>query len=100
MMVRLKGAVHHYAGMSTCGSAWVCPVCAAKIRYHRADEVSRAVVSALDQGCSALLVTCTIPHSAEHQLRVTLNLLAEGRRYVANQPVIKALRREIGYIGS
>src|SRR5947209_12795796 len=37
MVVRLKGVVHHYAGMSTCGSGWACPVCAAKIRYHRAD---------------------------------------------------------------
>jgi hypothetical protein len=99
-MRRKKDDPYHFTGMSTCGSAWVCPVCAAKIRYHRADEVSRAVVSALDQGCSALLVTCTIPHSAEDQLGVTLNLLAEGRRYVANQPVVKALRRELRYEGS
>src|SRR4051812_33179704 len=40
MLVRIKGDVHHYAGMSTCGSGWACPVCAAKIRYHRADEAS------------------------------------------------------------
>src|SRR6266566_9564011 len=89
MMVRLKGAVHHYAGMSTCGSGWVCPVCAPKIRYHRADEVSRAVVSALQQGMGVLFVTQTIPHSAEDALGVTLGLLAEGRRYVSNQWVVK-----------
>src|SRR5207302_4706222 len=65
MVVRLKGAVHHYAGMSTCGSGWACPVCAAKIRYHRADEASRAVVSALNQGMGSLFITRTIPHSAE-----------------------------------
>jgi len=114
IVARRKDGVHHFAGkrrkdrdrvrrlpgMSTCGSPWVCPVCAAKIRYHRADEVSRAVVSALDQGCNALFVTCTIPHSAEDRLGITLNLLAEGRRYVANQPVVKALRREVEYLGS
>ncbi|MFL5658980.1 MAG: hypothetical protein ACJ8CB_32960 [Ktedonobacteraceae bacterium] len=99
MVVRLKGTVHHYAGMSTCGSGWICPVCAAKIRYHRADEVSRAVVSALDQGYGALFVTRTIPHSAEDQLGVTLGLLAEGRRYVANQKSLKEVRRTAGYIG-
>lgn len=99
MLVRIKGDVHHYAGMSTCGSGWVCPVCAAKIRYHRADEASRAIVSALDQGMSALFVTRTLPHSAEDRLGVTLNLLAEGRRYVANQTVVKGSRQAAGYIG-
>ncbi len=99
MVVRLKGAVHHYAGMSTCGSGWACPVCAAKIRYHRANEASRAVVAALDQGFGALFVTRTIPHGAEDRLGVTLGLLAEGRRYVANQKLVKMARKSAGYIG-
>jgi len=100
MIVRQKNGVSHYAGMSTCGSGWVCPVCSAKIRYHRADEASRSLVSALDQGMSALFVTRTIPHSAEDKLGVTLGLLAEGRRYVANQKVVKGVRRAAGYVGS
>jgi len=99
MIVRRKGDVYHYAGMSTCGSGWICPVCAAKIRYHRADEASRALVSALDQGMSALFVTRTMPHSAEDELKITLGLLAEGRRYVANQKVIKGARQAAGYVG-
>ena len=113
IVVRRKDGIHHFAGlrrqkegerhlpgMSTCGSSFVCPVCAAKIRFRRTDEVSRAVVSALDKGYSALFVTSTIAHSAEDRLGVTLNLLTEGRRYVVNQPVVKALRREAGYLGS
>src|SRR6266478_2262794 len=65
IIVRRMGDVNHYSGISTCGSGWCCPVCASKIRFHRAHEVSRAVVSALDKGMSALFVTRTIPHSAE-----------------------------------
>jgi hypothetical protein len=99
MIVRQKNGVSHYAGMSTCGSGWICPVCSPKIRYHRANEASRAVVSALDQGMSALFVTRTIPHSAEDRLGITLSLLAEGRRYVANQTVVKAVRQAAGYVG-
>jgi hypothetical protein len=112
IVVRRKDDVHHFAGvprkregerelpgMSTCGSAWICPVCAAKIRYHRADEVSRAVVAALNQGMGALFVTRTIPHSAEDKLGVTLGLLAEGRRYVANQKLVKGARKAAGYLG-
>src|SRR6266566_7849738 len=70
IVVRCKDDVHHFSGMSTCGSGWACPVCAAKIRFHRADEVSRAVVSALNQGMESLFVTRTIPHSAEDKLGV------------------------------
>jgi hypothetical protein len=99
MVVRRKDNVHHFSGMSTCGSGWCCPVCASKIRFHRADEASRAVVTALDQGLGALFVTRTITHSAEDSLGVTLGLLAEGRRYVTNQTVVKGARKAAGYIG-
>jgi hypothetical protein len=81
MIVRQKNGVYHYTGMSTCGSGWICPVCSAKIRYHRANEASRAVVSALDQGMSALFVTRTIPHSAEDRLGITLSQIARGNEY-------------------
>lgn len=99
IIARVKGNVHHYSGMSTCGSGWICPVCAAKIRFHRAHEASRAVVSALAKGMGALFVTRTIPHSAEDKLGVTLGLLAEGRRYVANQKLVKGSRKSAGYVG-
>lgn len=97
--VRAREGVHHFTGMSTCGSGWACPVCSAKIRYHRADEASRAVVAALNEGMAALFVTRTIPHTAEDTLNATLGLLAEGRRYVSNQTIIKDARKFAGYIG-
>ena len=99
VVVRVKDKVHHYSGVWFCGSGWACPVCAAKIRFHRAHEVSRAVVTALHQGMGGLFVTRTIPHSAEDTLRVTLGLLAEGRRYVTKLPSVKRLRGSAGYAG-
>jgi hypothetical protein len=99
MTARRMDGVHHFTGMSTCGFGFACPVCAAKIRTHRADEVSRAVVAALHMGMHALSVTRTIPHSGEDKLGVTLGLLAEGRRYVSNQTVVKKVRKAAGYIG-
>jgi hypothetical protein len=99
MTARRQDGVHHFTGISTCGFGFSCPVCAAKIRYHRADEVSRAVVAALQQGMSALFVTRTIPHSGEDRLGVTLNLLAEGRRYVTNQKKVKEARQAAAFVG-
>ncbi len=100
IIVRRMGDVNHYSGISTCGSGWCCPVCSSHIRFHRAHEVSRAVVSALDKGMSALFVTRTIPHSAEDKLGVTLGLLAEGRRYVFNQKLVKVTRKSAGHVGA
>jgi hypothetical protein len=99
IVVRRKDGVHHFSGMSTCGSGWACPVCSAKIRYHRALEVSKATVNALDRGMGALFVTRTLPHSYEDRLGVTLNLLNQGRWYVVNQTTVKAARAAAGYIG-
>jgi hypothetical protein len=50
-------------------------------------------------GMSATFVSRTIPHSAEDELGLTLGLLAEGRRYVTNQQVVKRVRQMAGYIG-
>src|SRR6266568_2059294 len=99
VVVKLIGSSHYYNNLVSCGSGWACPVCAAKIRNRRANEASRAVVSALSQGMSMLFVTRTIPHTADSKLAVTLRLLGEGRRYVVNQTVVKAARKAAGYVG-
>src|SRR5438034_4835059 len=70
--VRSIGNTYYYMDIASCGSAWACPVCASKIRAHRASEVSRAVVAALAKGWSVLFVTRTIPHTAEDKLALTL----------------------------
>jgi len=49
---------------------------------------------------SALFVTRTIPHSEEGKLGVTLGLLAEGRRYVFNQKLVKVTRKSAGHVGA
>src|SRR5947209_9498144 len=99
VLIRHIGSAHYDAGLSRCGSGFACPVCAAKIRYHRANEASKAVVAALSKGWGALFVTRTLPHTVEDSLEVTLGLLAEGRRYVFNQTVVKAVRKTAGYAG-
>src|SRR2546423_9665040 len=95
--VRCIGDNYYYTKIASCASAWACPVCAAAIRHHRATEVSRAVVAALAKGWSVLFITRTIPHYAEDKLAVTLGLLAEGRRNVFNQTVVKEARKTAGF---
>src|SRR5690348_4684696 len=94
-----RGGRHYFNGMSTCGSGFACPVCSAKIRYHRAFEVSQALVSAFDKGMYGLFITRTLPHSAEDRLGTTFNLFNEARGYTVNQTKVKAVRAQANYIG-
>ncbi|MCW0214394.1 MAG: protein rep [Pseudonocardia sp.] len=58
-----------YAGLTTCGSVWVCPVCAAKVAARRSDELATVIRHVLDGGGSASLVTLTMRHHAGLKLR-------------------------------
>ena len=44
-MIRSNSGIAHYAGLTTCGSIWACPVCSAKIRNTRALEISAATAA-------------------------------------------------------
>jgi hypothetical protein len=57
-----------YAGLTTCGSVWACPVCAAKIAARRAAELSSVMRTVLTAGGSASLITLTMRHHAGQKL--------------------------------
>jgi hypothetical protein len=57
-----NSGVAHYQGLVTCGSIWACPVCGAKIRNARAEEIAAAAAVWHQAGNSVLMVTLTAPH--------------------------------------
>jgi Replication protein len=60
--VRLSDGVAGLAGLVTCGSVWVCPVCSRKIAARRALEVGSVVAAAVSEGFTVVLVTLTLRH--------------------------------------
>lgn len=68
----------HLSGIETCGSIWSCPVCAAKIRFTRAEEIARGLATHIERGGGALLVTLTLPHDADDKLARTVQLVSDG----------------------
>ncbi len=52
----------HYAGVQTCGSPWICPVCGPKIRQQRASEIVLAVEAHLAEGGQLYTSMFTFPH--------------------------------------
>lgn len=62
VMVYRSASGSRFAGLTTCGSGWVCPVCAAKIAEKRREELTRAVVAHTKAGGMVYLMTGTFPH--------------------------------------
>jgi hypothetical protein len=80
--IRDRAGVAHYAGLATCGSIWACPVCAAKIRNTRAQEISAAAGRWDRAGNSVYMVTLTMPHDFGMRLAALLPVIADGFRSV------------------
>jgi len=63
--IRIKDGSAYYCGVETCGNVWLCPVCSAKIRHRRADELRAALAFWEAGGHAASLVTITVPHDLD-----------------------------------
>ena len=74
--------VAHYAGLTTCGSIWACPVCSAKIRAGRAEEIAAGAASWDQAGNSIYMITLTAPHDMGMKLSALLPVIADSFRAV------------------
>lgn len=88
-----------YSGVMSCGSVWVCPVCAAKVQERRREEVAKALSWSDAEGLQAVMVTLTFPHyffqslsSLLRQQKVALKYLREGSSWAR-------FKKTIGYCG-
>jgi hypothetical protein len=66
--LRLVGDVAGFAGLQSCGSVWVCPVCSAKIAARRRLEIQAAIAAWLAVGGRVAFSTFTMRHHAGHGL--------------------------------
>lgn len=89
-----------YGGLQTCGSVWICPVCASKIAEHRRAEVSRAIKAWEEKGGQVLLVTYTVSHWVHERLKIILAGMKQARRLHRNRKPYKGLTKRIGLAGS
>lgn len=88
-----------FTGLVTCGSLWVCPVCAAKIQERRRAEIAQAIDWAYANGFQPVMVTLTFPHQAWHKLSRLLEQQAMAlQRLRAGQPWDR-FKRSIGFQG-
>lgn len=99
--VQVRGAEDwraYYAGLMTCGSVWVCPVCATKIQSVRASEVRRGIDA---WAGVVLLLTLTVPHTRQDDLGALLGCFNDAyRRFTAGRAYksLKGLYRLSGSV--
>lgn len=100
VQVKLNDGVAHYSGLQSCGSIWSCPVCAAKVRQKRADDIELAAAFWTAAGGGLVMVTATVRHGSGDALAVTLNAVIKAwQRGVLNGAGWVADRRRFGVEG-
>lgn len=89
-----------YQGLMTCGSVWLCPVCAAKISERRRHELVDAVSRHRAQGGDVLFLTLTFPHYKKQSLKHLLDQFSDARRRFMNRKSWKNFKMRSGLVGS
>jgi hypothetical protein len=74
-----------FAGLTSCGSVWLCPVCNAKIMARRAIEVGACLVWAQQTNLIVLWGALTIRHNAFTSLKGLIAMQTEAWRRVTQR---------------
>jgi hypothetical protein len=98
--VVLNDARAHYAGLQSCGSIWSCPVCSAKVRQRRSEEIELAASVWLAMGGKLVAVALTVRHGQGDSLSTLLDAILKGwQRGVVAGGAWKAEQARFGIAG-
>ena len=88
-----------YSGLMTCSSIWNCPVCATRITEGRRNEVYMLVERHLATGGVVKMLTRTVPHGREDDLRVLMDKFRVAEKRFKGGARAKRIRDQSGLIG-
>jgi hypothetical protein len=90
----------YYQGLMTCGSVWLCPVCAFKISESRRREIEESIQTWEARGGKVLMVTWTVPHYDFQPLSQVLTGFGKARILMMHRKPFKGLKLRIGLAGT
>ncbi len=96
----VDGTKARLTGLTTCGSGWMCPVCAQNIAEARRKEASAALVQHVQAGGQAYLLTLTFAHHADEALSPMLKKFDEARQSFKNGSTYKKILGKDGAAGA
>jgi hypothetical protein len=88
-----------FSGLQTCGSVWVCPVCAAKIAERRRAEIVAAMAAHKAAGGVVNMLTLTAPHQRGDDLVELLAKQSKALNAFWNDRQVKAVFEQMAVIG-
>ncbi len=88
-----------YRKLQTCGSVWVCPVCALIVAERRAEEIRLAMAKLSEDGGSAAFATFTVSHGRGDSLQVVLGGFLGAFRRLGGKKAYSTLRKRYGVLG-
>ncbi len=88
-----------FSGLQTCGSVWVCPVCAAKVGPRRGGEIVAAMAAHQAAGGKVTLLTLTTPHQRIDKLADLLAMQKKALNGFKNDRRVEAIFQAMGIIG-
>ncbi len=97
--IRLRDGIGGYAGLVSCGSVWVCPVCNAKIAQRRVLELGTLTAAAHNRGYAIAFLTHTVRHHQGDRLTDLLDGLKAGWGRMTSGKHYKAQRQVAGIVG-
>ena len=101
VQVKGNGSRVGFAGVVTCGSVWVCPVCNAKIQHQRAQELTTAIAMwMVGSGGRVAFVTLTMRHERADGLGEHWDRLQDSWKKVQMARIWKKWQERLGACGS
>ncbi len=89
-----------YRKLQTCGSVWVCPICALIVAERRAEEIRLALAKLADDGGSAAFATFTVSHGRGDSLERVLEGFLAAFRWLTGRRAYQHVRSRYGVLGS
>ena len=93
------GTVAGYAGLLTCGSVWLCPVCSAKIARRRKQELERVICAAVLLGAHVSLLTLTVRHRKSDDLTALWSVISYAWNATMSGAGSAEFKQQLGLIG-
>jgi hypothetical protein len=90
----------HYAGLVTCGSVWMCPLCGAKISERRKGELEHALGVCNSREMAVFMATYTVRHQRFDRLSSLLQAFLGAHRRTKQGRAYQAFKRDFGLVGT
>jgi hypothetical protein len=84
------------SGVLNCGKVWLCPVCSARIRTRRAQELDEAATEWVDRGGTLAMLSFTVRHDSSMSLSELLDAVTQSYRKIRSRKAFREMRGHCG----